>query len=289
MPAPDGLRLARALVAFVALTASCAHAPPHFDPAARQTCLVLSVGGPSGVAHLGAIQAIQAARLPIHCVVGNSIGALVGAIYANAPAADPDTRFRQLTDLYRQETVNDIHGSVIASVEGLFSEKAAIDSVGLISYDRFRRTLALFFGSKRIETLPVPFATSYVEGTATGVAIQPVRGGLVSDEVARSIANPLIFPTLSVVQGRPLDPGADQLLATPIDEACALFPDANLLVINVTDQPAVATSHTRCPVLEVRVSATPTEGLGQAFLPGAVHDRLVAAGRSATQAALARR
>jgi predicted acylesterase/phospholipase RssA len=283
-----GAAIPSVLAGLLVMIEGCAHQPPRFDPGARRTCLVLSVGGPSGVAHIGAIQAIQAARIPIQCVVGNSMGALVGALYASAPSVDPDVRFRQLTELYGEETKNDVNGSVIASFEGIFSEQWAIESVGPVSYDRFKRTLDRFFGSARIESLAVPFATAYVEGTATGVAIQPVRGGVLSEEVARSIANPLIFPDLRIERGRPLDPGADRLLATPLDDACAMFPRANLLLINVTDQPAVITARTNCPVLEVQVRPPPRENLAQAFQPGPVHDRLVEAGRVATRAALAR-
>lgn len=159
----------------------------------------------------------------------------------------------------------------------------------MVNYDRFKRTLGRLFGFTRIESLPVPFATFYAEGTATGIEIQPVRGGLLSEEVARSIANPLIFPALVVKQGRAFDPGADRILAIPVEDACALFPDANLLVINVTGQPSITTARTRCPVLEVLVNAPPPNQVGDAFLPGAIHDRLVEAGRLATRAALVRR
>src|SRR5262245_28208097 len=85
-------------------TAGCAHSSSRFDPQARRTCLVLSVGGPAGVAHIGAIAAIKEARVPIDCVVGNSMGALVGSLYATAPADDVDARFRAFVGAYTDET-----------------------------------------------------------------------------------------------------------------------------------------------------------------------------------------
>jgi hypothetical protein len=145
------------------------------------------------------------------------------------------------------------------------------------------------FGLTRIENLPIPFATFYAEGTATGIEVQQVRGGLLGEEVARSIANPLIFPALEVRQGRAIDPGADRILAAPVEDACALFPDANLLVVNVTDQPIITTARMKCPFLEIRVNVPPPSDVAEAFVPGPIHDQLVQAGRAATRAALARR
>ncbi len=43
--------------------------------------LVLGGGGARGWAHIGVIRAIQEARIPIHCVAGTSMGALVGGAF----------------------------------------------------------------------------------------------------------------------------------------------------------------------------------------------------------------
>ena len=93
-----------AVVLLAPLLASCAHGPPKFDPAARRTCLVLSVGGPRGVAHLGAIAAVRKAGIRIDCVVGNSMGSLVGALYASAPTQDTEALFRRFSEAYVAET-----------------------------------------------------------------------------------------------------------------------------------------------------------------------------------------
>src|SRR5439155_21603025 len=91
----------RTLLALLAL-AGCAHAG-----ASRPTCLVLSVGGADGVAHLGALAAIKQRRLPISCVVGSSMGALVGAIYASAPADDARLRFEALVRDYAETSARE--------------------------------------------------------------------------------------------------------------------------------------------------------------------------------------
>ena len=44
--------------------------------------LALGSGSARGWAHIGAIEAIEEAGIPIHYVAGTSIGAFVGAVYA---------------------------------------------------------------------------------------------------------------------------------------------------------------------------------------------------------------
>jgi NTE family protein len=45
-------------------------------------CLVLSGGGARGAAHVGVLKVLEEYRVPIDCIVGTSMGALVGAGYA---------------------------------------------------------------------------------------------------------------------------------------------------------------------------------------------------------------
>jgi NTE family protein len=45
-------------------------------------CLVLSGGGARGAAHVGVLKVIEEYRVPIDCIVGTSMGSLVGAAYA---------------------------------------------------------------------------------------------------------------------------------------------------------------------------------------------------------------
>jgi len=123
-----GAALSMAVVGMTALlTLGCAHAPPRFDPQARRTCLVLSSGGTRGVAELGGVAAVRQASLPIDCVVGTSVGALVGALYASAPEQDTTARFRRLTEAYVAETEREAAsrgvgaGLALAAVASVFS------------------------------------------------------------------------------------------------------------------------------------------------------------------------
>ncbi|MGH8242199.1 MAG: patatin-like phospholipase family protein [Steroidobacteraceae bacterium] len=77
------------------LSAALSLAPPaevRADQAAKQRPrigLVLAGGGAKGGAHVGALKVLEELRVPIDCIAGTSIGALVGAGYATGqPAAD---------------------------------------------------------------------------------------------------------------------------------------------------------------------------------------------------------
>ena len=296
------------VVALLCAAASCAHKQSaRFDTKARRTCLVLSVGGPAGIAHIGAIAAVKEAGVPIDCVVGNSMGALVGSLYATAPREDVDARFRNFvgayTDATRREALRNglglglIAGGIAAAGVGgkaapalAFAGGAALGVLATekLEHERMVRVLDEFFRGARIDGgLPLRFVTFYQEGTNTGVVARRADSGPLAAAVGASVANPLIFSTLAVGPGRPIDPGGDRVSATPIQDACAAFPDANLLAINVTGQPIFTDASMTCPVLEVRIDPQPAAA-EEIMALGDGYRRIVDGGRAATRAALVR-
>lgn len=50
--------------------------------------LVLGAGGSRGMAHIGVIEELEKANIPIDLIIGSSIGSFVGALYANNPDID---------------------------------------------------------------------------------------------------------------------------------------------------------------------------------------------------------
>ncbi|HZX63134.1 MAG TPA: patatin-like phospholipase family protein, partial [Bacteroidales bacterium] len=55
---------------------------------AQKVALVLSGGGSRGVAHIGVIRALEENHIPINYIVGTSVGAIVGSLYASGYTAD---------------------------------------------------------------------------------------------------------------------------------------------------------------------------------------------------------
>ena len=85
---------AAAVVVSVVSPLALAQAPRDASPVATQSrpkiCLVLSGGGARGVAHVGVLKVLEELRVPIDCIAGTSMGAVVGGAYASGMDNDRD-------------------------------------------------------------------------------------------------------------------------------------------------------------------------------------------------------
>jgi NTE family protein len=75
-------------------------APPQSRP---RIGLVLGGGGAKGAAHVGVIRVLEEMRIPIDCVVGTSMGALVGGTYATG--MDAQELQRRIEEIDWNETI----------------------------------------------------------------------------------------------------------------------------------------------------------------------------------------
>ena len=50
--------------------------------------LVLGGGGARGIAHIAVLRQLEAMHVPVDCIAGTSMGALVGAMYASGMSVD---------------------------------------------------------------------------------------------------------------------------------------------------------------------------------------------------------
>lgn len=279
----------------------CASRQSHVENAwndtSRETCLVLSVGGVKGVAHLGAIEAVKQSGMKVDCVVGTSFGALAGSIYSTAPKANAPERYARFMDDYVAQTKSDKEGGAFLGMllfGALGATGPAVLAGGLFGGGsvnerdraRFVNVLDRFYGAETIESLPIQFATLYQQRTPTGFRMVSATTGNIANAVGNSAANPLIFQDSDPKKDRELDPGLDRVAAVPVEDACKMFPRARLLAINVTDEPAFYSASMNCPLVEVRVN-TPVSGYA-ALQRGPAFDGLVKAGFDATQKALAK-
>ncbi|MBO9535651.1 patatin-like phospholipase family protein [Herbaspirillum sp.] len=64
-----------------------------------RVCLVLSGGGARGYAHLGVLQYLEKLHVPVDCIAGTSMGALIGGLYASGLSADELERRLATTNL----------------------------------------------------------------------------------------------------------------------------------------------------------------------------------------------
>jgi len=73
-----------------------AQEPAPAEPGRPKVCVVLSGGGARGVAHVGVLKVLEELRVPIDCIVGTSMGAIIGGAYARG--VTPTELERQIRD-----------------------------------------------------------------------------------------------------------------------------------------------------------------------------------------------
>lgn len=292
-----------ALVLTTAGEVGCGGAPTtaaaRFAHASGRTCVVLSVGGFKGVAHAGALHALRERGVHLDCAVGNSMGALVAALYATAPTEDPAERVRSYFAAYvhateQQAAGNAAAGAILGAIltgglgGALLGGVGGAATVDQIDHDRAVQVLRATVHDVNIEDAPLPFATFYDRRAGEGLETVDATRGDLADAVGRSIANPFIFSDIDLRRDSAvgIDPGADRVSATPVEDACRLFPDARLLAVNVTDRPAFYSATMHCPVLEVRVPVGEVADANGVARGGPAFDALVRTGDDATRRAL---
>ena len=269
------------IAALLVLLAGCGHGNGAGRADTRQpTCVVLSVGGAAAIAHVGALMALQEARVPIACIGGNSMGALVAGLYATAPEAPLPERFYAFAAGYRAETERDaaetgaLAGGLAALFAGALTGGAAlpmlaagasgfalgVDGTPKVDRDRVVLVLDRLFAGVTIESLALPYVTFYQQQRGEGLVMVDARSGNLAQAIGKSIANPFIFRNLDVVAAGQIDPGGDRVAMTPVHDACRVFPGRRIIALNVTGQPAFVGGASSCPLQEIMIHTGRVDG-----------------------------
>ncbi len=154
---------------------------PAAAPGRPKVCLVLSGGGARGAAHVGVLKVLEELRVPVDCVVGTSMGSIVGAAYASGvPVAEMERVLGTLTTrilfeeaLPRQE--RSVHlkqddASILATPEIGVASSGVLLPKGLVSgvqLEGVLRGLSRAPGYRHFDELPIPYravATDLVTG-----------------------------------------------------------------------------------------------------------------------------
>ncbi|RDY59847.1 patatin-like phospholipase family protein [Flagellimonas nanhaiensis] len=115
---------------------------------AKNMGLVLSGGGVRGMAHIGLIKAIQEYGLKADFVAGSSVGALVGALYANGNSIEEMLQFFKETPLFQYSFF-------------------AINKPGFIDTERYFKIFERYFPQNSFKSLKMPLcvlATDLLKG-----------------------------------------------------------------------------------------------------------------------------
>jgi NTE family protein len=229
-----GLRRVVAALLVAIAPSGVAGADPGSDPPREgvrpRLALALGGGGARGVAHIGALRALEEAGLPVDAIAATSMGAIVGAIYASGRTARDldevvlsldwgllfnDRPDRRLLPVTRRED----RYAALAGVD--FDWKRIHLPAGALADHRVNRFLieqlapASYAAEGDFDRLPIPFrcvATALDDGSRVVLA----RGDL-ARAVRASMSIPLFFPPVEW-EGRRLVDGlvVDNL---PVDVA----------------------------------------------------------------------
>jgi NTE family protein len=215
------------------------------QPAARPKIgLALGGGGARGGAHLGVLEVLEDMRIPIDCIAGTSMGALVGGAYAaGASPAEiidlvreqdwinifDDTAGRSEVNQRRKELDDRYFSGLEFGVtsKGLRYREGAVAGEKLKLF--FNRLVRAELGERPIEELHMPLSIIATDiGNGDRVAI---RSGNLSSAMRASMSVPgLIAPV--VREGRKLVDGGltDNL---PVQEARSLCAADTVIAVNV--------------------------------------------------------
>jgi NTE family protein len=248
------VRVQQLVLAAFCLTAatSNASAPSPAAPVSAErprprVALALSGGGARGIAHIGALRALEEAGIPVDAIAANSMGAVVGGIYATGrPARELEQIVKSLdwASLFsgrpdRRTLPVARRNDRYASTAGVsFDWKKVQLPGGLLSEHRIGRFLienlspAGYSVAGDFDRLPIPFR-AVAGDLATGDAVVLAKGDLAL-AVRASMSIPLVFPPVDW-EGRRLVDGliVDNL---PIDVAKA-FGAAVVVAVDIGSPP----------------------------------------------------
>jgi NTE family protein len=209
--------------------------------------LALSGGGARGLAHVGVLKVLEELRVPVHCVTGTSMGAIVGATYASGmPIADMEKFVVEADwdDVFRDRPPRAEVASrrKLDDYKTLFAPEYGVKSGGLalpkgviagVSIEGFFRRLtdrAVIIEDFR--RLPVPFRAVAAD-IETGEAVVLDRGSL-SQAMRASMAVPGALAPVEIDGRLLVDGGIANNL--PIDEVRKLCADV-VIAVNISTPP----------------------------------------------------
>jgi len=249
-----GNRYARLGLAW-ALAAGCVWSPGDAraaDQAAVRSdshpriCLVLSGGGARGMAHIGVLKVLEELKVPIDCIAGTSMGAVVGGLYASGMTAgeieatmrsvDWQEAFRDAPprrDLAFRRKQDD-RNFLVRLPLGLKHGQILLPK-GFVQGEKLQETLRQltlrFSNSTNFDLLPTAFRAVATD-LETGNAVVMDKGDL-AIAMRASMSAPGVFAPVES-EGRLLvDGGLAENL--PIDVARAMQPD--ILIVSDVSYP----------------------------------------------------
>ncbi len=197
--------------------------------------LVLGGGGARGAAHIGVLEVLEQLRIPVDCIAGTSMGALVAGAWA--AGRDPATMRRELAEADWKDMFQDNPGyddfnyrSKRLAQRYLPASETGINAQGIRSQPGVLsgQKIKLFFnqlvhadsGERPIESLPVPLSIVATD-IASGERVV-YRDGSLTQAMQASMSVPGLMAPLEYGGRKLVDGGlVDNLPIREVRERCA--------------------------------------------------------------------
>ncbi len=235
------------------MAAATPDAPPAMDGARRgsqptvlpltrpRICLVLSGGGARGMAHIGVLKVLEDLKIPIDCIAGTSMGAIVGGLYASGMTVqqiDSTMRSVDWQEAFRDapprrdlafRRKQDDRNFLVKLPLGLKHGKVLLPK-GFIQGQKLQETLRQltlpFSNSTDFDLLPTPFRAVATD-LETGNAVVMDRGDL-AIAMRASMSAPGVFAPVELNGQLLVDGGLAENL--PVSVARAMH--ADILIVS---------------------------------------------------------
>ncbi len=181
--------------------------------------LALGSGGARGLAHIGALAVLEEAGVRPACVAGTSMGAIIGALYADSLSAESvdrkireyieDPKLKASLKPFQEDDPGEKDRNLILELGHAIQRRVlkfrTFTSPALQDAAVLRAPLRRFFDTDRVEDLRLPFACVAVDLITGEPCI--FRSGELVDAVYASSAIPGVFPPLATNEALLVDGG----------------------------------------------------------------------------------
>ena len=248
-------------------TGKTAH--PFGDDGRPKFGLALGGGGARGFAHLGVLKILDQRGIKVDIIAGTSMGALVGALYAQAGSAaaaisrlqtglQRQERSARLMKLYRPDRKGDHFLNYVAQrLQQRIIINLSMNRKALLAASRLEGAVAELLDDSLIENAPITLgivASDLLSGRGAIIRRGSLRKAVVASSSIPGFFPPVKWDDLLLVDGEVTD-------FVPVDACRALGADF-ILAIDVTPdmQPDPALNHT----LEIFLRSVRVTNFGQA-------------------------
>jgi NTE family protein len=226
------------------------------SPLSPRVGLVLGGGGARGLAHVGVLRVLEAARIPVDLVVGCSMGAMVGtlfAFYGNTSDAEARLKRFTLSSEFKRDQYNDLQtmAPISGADAGLIQTARRFYKLGLffattlfkesfLEAAQVNSDIAAIIPEGRIEDARIPLAIVAADLRRAEEVV--LRSGSARRAVQASSAIAGVFPPV-VIDGRELADGGF-VSKVPVEVAFRLGADV-VIAVDVSSDAADSSDYGR--------------------------------------------